>query len=80
MSTLANCVCACVCVCMCQEEAVTVTGHTDPEKAARTVLSRPDSATQWAVVKLGANGALLVNKKTDKTYQVPGFKVSTRGT
>ncbi len=59
-----------------QEEAVTVTGHTDPELAARAILARPHTATQWCVVKLGAHGALLVDRTTGKAHTAPGFKVS----
>jgi sugar/nucleoside kinase (ribokinase family) len=58
-----------------QEEALTVTGHADAEAAARTVLNRAGSRTQWCVVKRGGQGATLVCRKTGKAHHVQGFKV-----
>ena len=63
-------------VLMTEEEATTVTGHADPDMAARAVLERPGANTEWCVVKLGGNGALLRSKLEGKSYRSKGLKVS----
>lgn len=58
-----------------QEEAVALTGETDPEKAARALLNRPGAATRWCVVKLGARGALLCQAGTSVPIHQPALQV-----
>jgi hypothetical protein len=55
-----------------------VTGQTDPQAAAETVLSRPNTSTEWCVVKMGGEGAVLVTK-AGEVHHAPAFKVSTKG-
>lgn len=57
-----------------QEEAVQVTGHTNPQAAAEAILSRPNTATEWCVVKMGGEGAVLVTK-SGEVHHAPAFKV-----
>jgi sugar/nucleoside kinase (ribokinase family) len=57
-----------------QEEALQVTGKTDPQAAAEAVLNRPNTATEWCVVKMGGEGAVLVTK-TGEVHHAPAFKV-----
>lgn len=57
-----------------QEEAVQVTGHTKPQAAAEAILSRPNTATEWCVVKMGGEGAVLVIK-SGEVHHAPAFKV-----
>lgn len=62
-----------------QEEAVEVTGLQDPQAAAEAVLARPGARTEWCVVKLGAEGALLVTKTPQQqVYRAGAFKVGCR--
>lgn len=64
------------CVCMLQEEAVQVTGLTDPQAAAEAILARPGAKTEWCVVKMGGKGALLVTKSPQqRVYRAGAFKV-----
>lgn len=63
--------------CILQEEAVEVTGQTDPQAAAETVLRRPNTSTEWCVVKMGGEGAVLVTK-AGEVHHAPAFKVSTK--
>ncbi len=62
-----------------QEEALIVTGHSDPELAAEHVLSRPGARTKWCVVKLGKKGSLLRSKAEGKSYRMAGVLVRTCG-
>jgi hypothetical protein len=55
---------------------VQVTGHTDPQAAAEAILSRPNTATEWCVVKMGGEGAVLVTK-SGEVHHAPAFKVRT---
>ena len=52
-----------------------MTGHADPDLAARWVLARPGSRTEWAVVKLGKEGALLRSKVEGRSYRMEGLQV-----
>ena len=56
-----------------------MTGHTDPELAARWVLARPGARTEWAVVKLGKEGALLRSKAEGRSYRMAGLQVGEAG-
>jgi sugar/nucleoside kinase (ribokinase family) len=63
-------------VLMTEEEAVEVTGLADPQAAAEAVLARPNCKTEWCVVKLGGEGALLVTKSPQvEVYRAGAFKV-----
>lgn len=65
-------------VLMTLEEAVEVTGHSDPLVAAKAVLARPGAKTRWAVVKEGGDGALVAERQRDgsvASYQCPAMKV-----
>jgi len=57
-----------------QEEAVQVTGLSNPQAAAEAVLSRANTATEWCVVKMGGEGAVLVTK-AGEVHHAPAFKV-----
>eukprot|EP00878_Enallax_costatus_P032986 GHUV01036348.1.p1 GENE.GHUV01036348.1~~GHUV01036348.1.p1 ORF type:complete len:298 (+),score=89.05 GHUV01036348.1:387-1280(+) len=68
-------------VLMTEEEAVEVTGLRDPQAAAVAVLSRPGAKTEWCVVKLGAQGALLVTKSPQQqVYHAGAFQVEVKDT
>jgi hypothetical protein len=61
-----------------QEEALEVTGHSDPLEAAKQVLARPGARTRWAVVKEGGAGALLAERRPDgsvEAHQCPAMQV-----
>jgi hypothetical protein len=64
-----------MCVLPLQEEALQVTGETDAQAAAEAVLNRPNAATEWCVVKMGGEGAVLVTK-TGEVHRAPAFKVT----
>ncbi|KAF8072882.1 iolC [Scenedesmus sp. PABB004] len=66
---------------MTQEEAVEVTGLADPQAAAEAVLARPGARTEWCVVKLGGEGALLVTKSPEQqVFRAGAFKVTVADT
>ncbi|KAF6266752.1 Ribokinase-like protein [Scenedesmus sp. NREL 46B-D3] len=68
-------------VLMTEEEAVEVTGLADPQAAAEAVLARPNCKTEWCVVKLGGDGALLVTKSPQvEVYRAGAFKVDVSDT
>ncbi|WIA29071.1 hypothetical protein OEZ86_011582 [Tetradesmus obliquus] len=68
-------------VLMTEEEAVEVTGLNDPQAAAEAVLARPGCKTEWCVVKLGGEGALLVTKSPQlEVYRAGAFKVDVKDT
>ncbi|WIA08996.1 hypothetical protein OEZ85_008410 [Tetradesmus obliquus] len=68
-------------VLMTEEEAVEVTGLLDPQAAAEAVLARPGCKTEWCVVKLGGEGALLVTKSPQlEVYRAGAFKVDVKDT
>ena len=56
-----------------QEEAIAVTGKTDPADAAQRLLTREPGRIQWVVVKLGGKGSQL-HTHSQAIFQ-PGFKV-----
>ena len=58
-----------------QEEAHQVTGLIEPQAAAEAILSRPNAATEWCVVKMGGEGAVLVTR-AGKVHHAPAFEVS----
>jgi len=58
-----------------QEEAEAVTGHSDAEQAAISVLERPGAQTQWCVVKMGPQGALIRTKIPPQTLHQSALQV-----
>jgi sugar/nucleoside kinase (ribokinase family) len=60
-----------------QEEALQVTGFTDEAAAAQAILSRPRAATEWCVVKMGGEGALLMTK-AGEVHHAPALQVRLR--
>jgi sugar/nucleoside kinase (ribokinase family) len=57
-----------------------VTGLDDPDAAARWVLDRPGTRTEWAIVKLGSRGALLRSRSQGCAYTSPGVPVEVQDT
>ena len=58
-----------------QEEAEAITEISDPEEAAWSILDRPGAATQWCIVKMGGEGALLCTKAPRREYRQSGVQV-----
>ena len=58
-----------------QEEAEAITEISDPERAAWSILDRPGAATQWCIVKLGGEGALLCTKSPRRQHRQTGVQV-----
>jgi hypothetical protein len=63
-----------------QEEAREVTGENDAEAAARAVLSRPNAATTWCVIKQGGDGALLLSKDVAGAHHARAIRVPVSDT
>lgn len=57
-----------------QEEALAVAGESEPSRAAKAVLDRPQARAQWVVIKLGGTGSQL-HTSTHVVSQ-PAFQVS----
>ena len=53
-----------------------MTGFSYPEAAAVHVLSRLGARTEWCVIKLGKEGALLRSRKEGRSYRLQGMQVS----
>ena len=47
----------------------------DAEEAAWSILDRPGAVTQWCVIKLGGEGALLCTKSPRRQYRQSGLQV-----
>lgn len=58
-----------------QEEAEAITEISDAEEAAWSILDRPGAATQWCIVKLGGEGALLCTKSPRRQHRQTGVQV-----
>lgn len=67
-------------VLMTEDEAAAVTGCANGEAAARAVLGRPGTRTEWCVVKRGAQGALLATRSPGEVYQQSAINVDVRDT
>lgn len=68
-------------VLMTEEEAAAVTGCEHAEDAARYILDRPGTSTEWCIVKRGAEGALLAARSPDGAlYDQRALKVDVRDT
>lgn len=63
-------------VLMTEEESRTVTGISQPQAAARAVLDRPHSKTEWCVIKRGSQGSMLLRRGDDTVYTAPGLPVT----
>ncbi|KAK9847380.1 hypothetical protein WJX84_011336 [Apatococcus fuscideae] len=63
-------------VLMTEEEALAVTGKSDPSEAAKTLLTRQPGRIQWVVIKLGRMGSEL-HMHSQAIFQ-PGFKVELK--
>ena len=46
-----------------------MTGLSDPERAAASILERPGALTQWCVVKMGPQGALIRTRHPAETLR-----------
>ena len=55
-----------------------VTGCSRPQEAAAEVLSAPDGRTQWCVIKLGEDGAVLYRRDSPAAW-CPGLQVRCLG-
>ena len=64
-----------MCLLPLQEEAEAVTEISDAEEAAWSILDRPGAVTQWCVIKLGGEGALLCTKSPRRQYRQSGLQV-----
>ena len=60
-----------------QEEAEAVTEISDAEEAAWSILDRPGAVTQWCVIKLGGEGALLCAKSPRRQYRQSSLQVGS---
>lgn len=66
---------------MTEEEAAAVTGCAHAEDAARNILDRPGTSTEWCIIKRGAEGALLAARSPDGAlYEQRALKVDVRDT
>lgn len=61
-------------VVMTEEEALAVTGQLGAEAAAQWVLNRPNSSTQWSIVKQGSSGSVLCSRNS-LVYNQPALQV-----
>ena len=52
-----------------------MTGCSDPEQAAISILQRPGARTQWCVIKLGPQGALIRTKQPPQTLHQSALQV-----
>ena len=52
-----------------------MTGLADAEAAACHILQRPNALTEWCIIKLGSQGALLCSKAPLQRLQAPAFQV-----
>lgn len=58
-----------------QEEALAVTGQLGAQAAAQWVLDRPESTTQWSIVKQGSFGSVLCSRASPAVYSQPALEV-----
>lgn len=58
-----------------QEEAEAVTGLSDAEEAAALIVNRPGACTEWCVIKLGPEGALIRTKHPRQTCRQAALQV-----
>ena len=68
-------------VCMTEDEAAAVTGGLQGAEAqAAWVLARPGAATEWCVIKRGAEGAILASRAAGALYCQQALQVDVRDT
>ena len=53
-----------------------MTGHSDAEQAAISIVNRPGAQTEWCVIKLGPQGALIRTKHPPQTLRQSALQVS----
>lgn len=52
-----------------------MTGQMGAQTAAEWVLDRPNSSTQWSIVKQGSSGSVLCSKGSPAVYNQPALEV-----
>ena len=52
-----------------------MTGQLGAQAAAQWVLDRPDSTTQWSIVKQGSSGSVLCSRASPAVYSQPALEV-----
>lgn len=57
-----------------------MTGQSDPEAAARWILARPGAATEWCVIKLGKDGAILCTSEGGPAFRQTALTVEVKDT
>lgn len=57
-----------------------MTGLSDAEKAAQKILNREGAMTQWCVIKLGAQGAMICTKSPAQTIRQPAIQACSSHT
>ncbi|KAL0045494.1 hypothetical protein WJX82_008274 [Trebouxia sp. C0006] len=62
-------------VVMTEEEALAVTGQAGAQAAAQWVLNRPESSTQWSIVKQGSSGSVLCSRQPPAVYNQSALQV-----
>jgi sugar/nucleoside kinase (ribokinase family) len=67
-------------VLMTEEEAAVVVGTDDAVAAAERLMARPNSRAQWVVIKRGAKGAVLGEKRTGTLHFQDGYTVDVKDT
>ncbi|KAL3143635.1 hypothetical protein ABBQ38_002431 [Trebouxia sp. C0009 RCD-2024] len=67
-------------VVMTEEEALAVTGQLGAQAAAQWVLDRPESTTQWSIVKQGSSGSVLCSRASPAVYSQPALEVTVGDT
>ncbi len=54
-----------------------MTGQLEAKAAAQWVLDRPNTATQWSIVKQGSSGSVLCSRQSPAVYHQPALEVTT---
>lgn len=55
-----------------------MTGKMGAQAAAQWLLDRPQSSTQWSIVKQGSSGSVLCSKGSPAMYNQPALEVLHR--
>lgn len=53
-----------------------MTGQLGAQAAAQWVLDRPESTTQWSIVKQGSSGSVLCSRASPAVYSQPALEVT----
>jgi sugar/nucleoside kinase (ribokinase family) len=62
-----------------EEEAAMVTGHSDPRKAADSLLTAPGSLVRWVVLKVGKDGCFVATRDGQVLHH-PAMSVAVEDT